>query len=451
MHPTSARRSRLPARLSLGIMAGTMLIAAGAVAMVKPKSEPPSARILVSDVMSVPLQQPAQAASAAQEIDVFYTETRIESGDNISSVLSRLGISEDGLMRFLTVEKAARASHRLVPGRSVQAAHDADGKMLWVRYYHTPGTLNKGEHTAQYLELRKTGDGEFEAQEVSKPTESQTHVAFGTINSSLFAATDAAGIPDGITVQMADILGGKIDFMRDLRKGDQFRVIYETRYHEGRPAGAGRVLAVEFINKDKKSEAYWHIGANGSGSYLDADGQSLQGAFLRNPIKFTRVSSTFGVRKHPIHNRWRKHNGVDLAAPSGTPIRASADGVVETVGSMRGYGNTIILRHPNKITTLYAHQSRFAKGLKKGDKVSQGDVIGYVGATGWATGPHLHYEFRVNNKPVDPHGIDLPEAIALEAAELKDFKTAVGPLINQIAQLASLQQENPDILKVAFR
>ena len=451
MHPTTARRSRLPVRLSLGLMAGTMLLAAGAVAMVKPKAEPPAARILISDVMRVPLKEANQVAAVQHEVDIFFTETRIESGDNISNVLSRLGVSEEGLLQFLNVEKAARASHRLVPGRSVQAAHDANGSMIWVRYYHTPGALENGEHITQYLELRKTDEGKFEAHEVGKPTESQTHVGFGTITSSLFAATDAAGIPDGVTIQMAEILGGKIDFVRDLRKGDEFRVIYETRYHEGRPAGAGRVLAVEFINQGKKSEAYWHVGANGKGSYLDSEGKSLQGAFLRNPIKFTRVSSTFGKRKHPIHNRWRAHNGVDLAAPSGTPIRASADGVVESVGSMRGYGNTIILRHANQITTLYAHQSRFAKGLKKGDRVSQGDIIGYVGATGWATGPHLHYEFRVNNKPMDPHGINLPETIALEGSELKAFQADVQPLLQQMAQLSNLQQENPNILKVAFR
>lgn len=444
-------RSRIPTRFILGSMVGGMLVAAGAVAMVKPSGEAPVSRMLVSDVMGVSLRDTTPIVSTEAEVDTFFTETRIESGDTIAAVLNRLGVSEDGLIHFINVNKDARAGHRLVPGRTVQAAHDGHGGLRWVRYYHTPGTENKGEHLTQYLEISKIAEKNFEAKEVSKQTESSTHVGFGVIESSLFAATDAAGIPDGVTIQMAEILSDKIDFMRDMRKGDQFRVIYETRYHEGRPAGTGRVLAVEFINKGRKSEAYWYAEGDQSGGYYDASGKNLRGAFLRNPIKFTRVSSTFGMRKHPIHNKWRSHNGVDLAAPSGTPIRASADGVVEAISSMRGYGNTIILRHPNNITTLYAHQSRFAKGLKKGDRVSQGDVIGFVGSTGWATGPHLHYEFRVNGKPIDPHGIKLPEVIALEEQQIKAFTAAIEPLRTQIERLATLQKDNPDILKVAFR
>lgn len=453
MHELHAarRRPNVAARLTAGLCLGGLLVAAGAVAMVRPDDTPPPIQQLVSDVLKVQLNAAQIPAAQPGNEETFVSETRIESGDTVADILERLGVREEGLMTFVTVNKDARSAYRLFPGRSVQAGLDASGSMRWIRYFHTPGTENGGNHVTQFLEILKTGEGEFIAQEVAEQTQSQTHVAFGSIESSLFAATDSAGIPDGITMQMAEILGGRIDFIRDLRKGDSFRVIYETRYHEGRPAGAGRVLAVEFVNKDKKFEAFWFASESGSGGYYDSQGKSLKGAFLRNAIPFTRVSSTFGMRKHPIHNSWRKHNGIDFAAPTGTPIQATGDGVVEFVGRKGGYGNTIVLRHPNNITTLYAHQSRFAKGLKKGDRVSQGEVIGYVGSTGWSTGPHLHYEFLVNGKPVDPLGVKLPESVALDASEQQKYLQMVTPLREQIERMAILQQEVPDLLKVAAR
>ena len=444
------RPKKMAARLTAGLCLGGLLVGAGAVAMVQPKPATPDVRLLVSDVMRVPLVSIEKPAEINQD-DSFVSETRIQSGDNLSTIFERLGISEDGLMQFITVNKDARSAYKLYPGRTVQAAVGADGAMQWLRYIHTPGAQDGLEHVTEYLEILKTGDKEFVAREVAEKTDSQTHVGFGTINSSLFAATDAAGIPDGVTLQMAEILGGKIDFARDLRQGDSFRVIYETRYHEGRPAGTGRVLAVEFVNKGQKAEAFWFAPENGSGGYYDSTGKSLKGAFLRNALPFTRVSSTFGMRKHPIHNRWRQHSGIDFAAPTGTPIQATADGVVESIGRQGGYGNAIVLRHPNNITTLYAHQSRFASGLKKGDRVSQGQVIGYVGSTGWSTGPHLHYEFRVSGKPVDPLGVKMPEAVVLDAKQREQFASLVDPLRNQLERMALLQDENPDLLKLAAR
>lgn len=445
------RRPKIAAKLTAGLCLGGLLVAAGAVAMVQPMSATPPMQLLVTDVLRVPLISTERTAEQTSAEGSYITETRIESGDNVASILDRLGINEDGLMPFITVNKNARSAYRLFPGRTVQAAHNADGSMQWIRYFHTPGTENGGEHVTEYLELIKTGDREFIAREVAEKTESQTHIGFGVIESSLFAATDAAGIPDAVTLQIAEILGGKIDFVRDLRKGDEFRVIYETRYHEGRPAGAGRVMAVEFINKGEKSEAFWFSNNTTSGGYFDSNGKSLKGAFLRNAIPFTRVSSTFGMRRHPIHNSWRQHSGIDFAAPTGTPIQATGDGVIETIGRMGGYGNTIVIRHQNNITTLYAHQTRFANGLKKGDRVSQGQLIGYVGSTGWSTGPHLHYEFRVNGKPVDPLGIKLPESVALDGAQRQQFASTVSPLRNQLERMAVLQQEVPDLLKLASR
>src|SRR5699024_3605760 len=180
-------------------------------------------------------------------------------------------------------------------------------------------------------------------------------------------------------------------------------------------------LALEFKNGSKTYSAAYFKPTDGPSGYYDFDGRSLKGAFLKTALKFTRISSKFGMRKHPIRGKWTGHKGVDYAAPSGTPIHATADGTIEFVGQQRGYGNVEIIKHHNQYSTLYAHQSRFVKGLKKGMKVAQGDQIGYVGATGWATGPHLHYEFRVNGKPVDPLSVDLPVARALEGADKQAF------------------------------
>lgn len=442
--------SRRPVKTALGLCAGGLLVAAGAFAMVQPDSSIKPEQRLVSDTLVFELPpietRDTQALAFEQKV-----ETRVQSGDTVASILSRLGIKEDGFMAFISSEPlTSKAARRLVPGRSVQAALDADGGMKWIRYYHTPLANNDGRYQTEYLLITKNDDGSFAAEEVAADTDSQMHLAAGRINSSLFGATDAAGVPDGITMQMAEVLGGKVDFLRDIRKNDEFRVLYETRSFEGRPAGSGRVLAIQYINNGKLVEAMWFAPEGENGGYYDSEGKSLKAAFLRNAIPFTRVSSTFGKRKHPIHKRWKMHNGIDFAAPTGTPIRATGDGVVDYIGSKGGFGKTIILRHPNNIKTLYAHQSRFAKGLKRGDRVSQGETIGYVGSTGWSTGPHLHYEFRVNNKPVDPLGIKMPEAVVLDDNQREQFLAHATPWRDQLERIAQLQAPDGNV-RVASR
>src|SRR5690606_17690565 len=226
-------------------------------------------------------------------------------------------------------------------------------------------------------------------------------------------------------LQMTEILGSKIDFIRDLRRGDRFRIVYESYSHEGKEIGVGRILALEFINNSKAYEAVWFEPDNGSGSYYDFDGRSLRGAFLRSALKFSRVSSGFGMRRHPVHGGWRGHKGVDYAAPTGTPIHATGDGTIDFIGTQGGFGKVVIIKHHNNFKTLYAHHCRVSAGMKKGSKVEQGQLIVYVGSTGWSTGPHLHYEFRVNNIPVDPLAIDLPVARTLEPKHLAQFKQTV--------------------------
>ena len=427
-------------RNSFVLIALALFATAAALAVVKPPEMPATYEAHERLQLPVPFPEPLgqnYTPSAAP----FVSETQIRRGDTLAVLLQRLQVHEKGLQQFLVHDEAARSVYKLYPGRTMQAALDAEGKLVWLRYNHTPVSKDDGKSFAKWLEITPDTDGGFIAQERSKAADVQIRIAEGRIESSLFGATDKAGIPDAITMQMANILASRIDFMRDLRKDDTFRIVYEAHSHDGIENGAGRILALEFNNRDKSHEAVWYAPEGSNGSYYDFDGRSLKGAFLRTALKFSRISSNFGMRKHPIHGRFTGHKGVDYAAPTGTPIHATADGTVQFIGTQRGYGKTIVLAHHGKYSTLYAHQSRYAKGLKKGSKVTQGDLIGYVGATGWATGPHLHYEFRINNKPVDPLSVDLPVARALEGSEREAFTQVVAQYRDQIQLVAQLQEE----------
>jgi murein DD-endopeptidase MepM/ murein hydrolase activator NlpD len=259
----------------------------------------------------------------------------------------------------------------------------------------------------------------------------------GQVRSSLFQATDDADVPDSVAVQIAEIFGGEIDFTRDLRRGDTFAVIYETLHHEGRMVRPGRVLAVEFVNNRKALRAVWYEDAEG-GSYYAPDGASLRKAFLRSPLEFSRVTSGFAMRMHPIAQEWRFHKGVDYAAPTGTRVRATGDAVVDFAGRQNGYGNIVVLRHRGGVTTHYAHLNGFAPGIQKGARVGQGDTIGYVGATGWATGPHLHYEFRVNEQHMNPLTVVMPSAEPIPPQQLGAFRAATQPHMTRLALIQNV-------------
>jgi murein DD-endopeptidase MepM/ murein hydrolase activator NlpD len=256
----------------------------------------------------------------------------------------------------------------------------------------------------------------------------------GVIESSLFGAADAAGLPDAVTLALTDIFGGDIDFYHDLRRGDRFGVVYEMRYVDGEAVATGRVLAAEFVNRGTTYRALLWRGADGREGYYDENGRSARKAFLRSPMEFSRITSGFTLaRFHPILHTWRAHKGTDFAAPTGTPVRATADGVVAFAGKQNGYGNVVVLKHDRQYTTLYAHLSRFAAGTRAGAHVSQGETIAYVGQTGWATGPHLHYEFRVADVPRDPMSVALPTVQPMGPDERAAFVAATRPLLEQMA------------------
>jgi murein DD-endopeptidase MepM/ murein hydrolase activator NlpD len=341
----------------------------------------------------------------------YVREEPFQRGDTLAGFLARLGIDESLIGRLARTS----ALRSLRTGTYVRADVSADG---------TPKALSflSGRDTL----VRIVRDGEsFRSLEEQAPLEARVLMKASTIRSSLFAATDAVGIPDGIAMQLADVFGGDIDFYRDLRKGDHFTVVYELYYLGGRPVRAGRLLAAEFVNQGRALRAV-HFGS----SYYAPDGHNLRKAFLRAPLEFSRVSSGFGMRLHPIQSIWKKHKGIDYAAPTGTRVRAVGDGVVEFAGVKGGYGNVVILRHNGQYSTLYAHLSRIA--VRRGARVAQNDTIGFVGQTGWATGPHLHYEFRVAGEARNPLAIALPAALPLPAAQLAAFRAEAEPLIARL-------------------
>ncbi len=330
----------------------------------------------------------------------FRASERILRGDTVATLLQRLHVNDPAAFNFLRTESAAKSIFQLRPGRNLQAITDADGELQKLRYLHSP---------EQFLEIIRQENG-FIAKELILDPVRQTAQRAGLIKSSLYGATDEAGIPDAIATQIARIFSTDIDFHVDLRKGDNFSVIYEMLYFEGEYLGPGRVLSAEFVNNGKKFEAFLFTDASGSESYFTATGQNRAKSFLRSPLEFSRVSSGFGGRMHPIMKNWRAHTGVDFAAPRGTPVWATADGTVDFVGVKGGYGNVVEVRHSNGVSTLYAHLSAFAQGVRAGTRVSQGQTLAFVGATGWATGPHLHYEFKIANVHQDPMKVALPKA-----------------------------------------
>jgi murein DD-endopeptidase MepM/ murein hydrolase activator NlpD len=347
--------------------------------------------------------------------NLFVREERIERGDSVASLLARLGVADEDAFRFLRQAREAEPMFRqLRPGRVVTARVSERGALHEL-------VFPLGGERERALFVERQGDG-FVATEHDLQLETVTEMKSAEIGYSLFSATDAAGIPDSVAAELADIFGGEIDFHRDLRKGDRFAVTYEMYTYLGRPVRSGRILAAEFVNAGKAMRAIWYQGSDGKGGYYSADGRNLRKTFLRSPLEFSRVTSGFSLsRLHPILHTWRAHKGVDYGAPIGTRVRATADGVVEFSGNQGGYGRVIILRHQGSYTTVYGHLSRFAAGLQRGSRVAQGDTIGYVGRSGWATGPHLHYEFRVNGVFRNPLAVSLPDAAPLAAEQRPQF------------------------------
>jgi len=367
-------------------------------------------------------------AAAADADQSFLREERVQRGDTVMGLLQRLGVDDAAAVGFLKGNATAQSLFRqLSPGKNLTARTGPQGQLQSLVF-----PLNGGKDRA--LVIDRQGD-QFSASEQVLPLDTQVVMKTAEIRYSLFGASDAAGIPDAVATQLADIFGGDIDFHRDLRKGDRFAVVYESVNYLGRSVRSGRILAAEFVNNGKTFRAAWFADPSGgaSGGYYTADGKNIRKAFLRSPLEFSRITSGFtSARFHPVLQKWRAHKGVDYGAPTGTRVKATGDGIVEYLGVKGGYGKVVVLRHQNRYTTLYGHLSGFASGLRKGNRVGQGDVIGFVGATGLASGPHLHYEFRVNDVHQNPLAMALPSAPPLMPQQLGAFRAQTGAYLARL-------------------
>lgn len=389
-------------------------------------------RTIIESVATPPILE--QVEELLQRQDDYVREARIERGDTLASLLSRLEVRDEAASSFLRTDPRARPLVRLAPGRFLQANATADGRLNWLKVY-VGGDSEPGAGTTRVLTVKRADDG-FTVTEADLALERRVELRSGEVRVSLFGATDEAGIPDSVAQQMVDALESELDFHRDLRRGDSFRVIYEALYAAGEYVRPGRLLAVEFLNAGKRHEAYWYADGSRNGSYYALDGRSMKRGFLRSPVEYTRVSSGFSSsRTHPVFGYDAAHRGVDYAAPTGTKVRSVAAGVILFAGWQRGYGNVVEIQHDGKHATLYAHLSSIAPGLRTGVRIGQGDLVGAVGMTGWATGPHLHFELKMHGRQVNPLTAALPGAQPLATAQLASFRTAAAPLREQLALL----------------
>jgi murein DD-endopeptidase MepM/ murein hydrolase activator NlpD len=367
---------------------------------------------LVREPLDLPPLAPRPEADAR-----FVTQERVLRGDTVAALFERLGIRDSRALEFLRRDETGRAIFRkLVPGRMLQAETAGEGELVTLRYYLGPSEL---------IEVQREAQG-FRSRTRAVTEAPRMFYKTATIRSSLFAATDAAGIPDAIAMQVTRIFATDIDFHTDLRKGDRFSVAYEMIYDSGELVAPGRIVAAEFVNDGRPYHAVLFTDEDGDESYYSLDGTNRAKAFLRSPVEFSRVSSGFGGRVHPIFKNWRAHTGVDFAAAHGTRVIASADGQVVAAGPRGGYGNAVEIRHGGGVTTLYAHLSGFARGVRAGARVRQGEPIGFVGSTGFATGPHLHYEFKIAGIHQDPMRVVLPKAEPVPARLRDRFQQVAG-------------------------
>lgn len=355
-----------------------------------------------------------------------WTEHEVASGDSLARIFNSQGLDARLLHRIVNSSKEAGSLSRIRPGQTLRFQFDENEELT---------ALELQRNRVECLRVA-IADDEITAEEVSKAVDRQVGSAAGMIESSLFLDGQKAGLSDGLIMQLATIFGWDIDFALEIRAGDQFRVLYEEQYLEGEKLRDGPILAAEFTNRGKTYTAVRYENSSGEVGYFDADGHSKRRAFIRTPIKFARVSSRYNPKRwHPVLKRWRSHKGVDYAAPRGTAIRATGDGRVIHRGTKGGYGRTVIVEHAGKYTTLYAHMSKYSKRAKRGNRVKQGQVIGYVGSSGLATGPHLHYEFRVRGKHRDPLRVKLPKSLSLPKSEIAKFRETATPLLTQLAAI----------------
>ncbi len=408
-------RTAVPFRRAAGLAAFALSGAVAAVAALVPTAD--AELLLAKAAVLEPVA--IHAGEALLPAPTSYVrEERFQRGDTLPALLSRLTIVGADAQRLL----GQREFRLLRPGASVVAEVRPDGEFVWLSFLSARDAV---------VRIERVGQGLVASEQRAQIT-TRTELKSAVIRSSLFTAADSAGIPDSIAIQLADVFGSDIDFLRELRQGDRFSVVYEMLSVNGRPLRAGRVLAAEFVNQGRAHRAVWY-----ADNYYAPDGRNMRKALLRSPLELSRISSGFGMRQHPFLQSWRAHQGVDYAAPIGTRARAVGDGIVEFAGRRGGYGNVVIVRHDSQISTWYAHLSAFGRGIRNGARVAQGDTVGLVGQTGWATGPHLHYEFRVAGAAHNPLSVPLPAGSPVAPHDMASFRARSQPLVAQLDLLAN--------------
>lgn len=422
------------------LLLGTLLVITGVILSLRPNEAVATRTPLPQDLgasweESLPLAVPplddraaapdaaASVAAARDEAAEQWRTIKVKAGDSLSTIFDRLGLAPQLLHTILSLGDEAETLKRIHPGDIIRLKLAEQSQLVELMYDIDP---------TRSLRVWSANDG-FQSTLIERPVERRVSSASGVITSSLFEAAQQAGMSDTLTMQLAGIFGWDIDFALDLRDGDRFAVVYDDLYVDGERLRHGNILAAEFVNRGRTYQAVRYTDADGRSDYYTPDGKSMRKAFLRTPVEFSRISSRFSTgRYHPVLNKIRAHKGVDYAAPTGTPIKATGDGKVAFVGDKGGYGKVVILQHGSRYSTLYGHMTRFAKGLRNGSRIRQGDVIGYVGSTGLATGPHLHYEFHVDGVHRNPLTVQLPDAAPIAREYKKDFLAKSEALLAQL-------------------
>jgi len=408
-------------RRAAGLVAFALSGAVAAVVAIAPSTDAELllAKTAVLEPLAIRIDEALLPAPAT-----YVREERFQRGDTLPGLLARLAIGEAEAQRLLRLRETRLLRPGAVVTAEVRAGSEHEGELVWLSFFGSRDSV---------VRIERVGQG-IVASEQRAQIATRTELKSAVIRSSLFAAADAAGIPDSVAIQLADVFGSDIDFHRELRQGDRFSVVYEMHSVEGRPLRAGRVLAAEFTNQGRTRRALKF--ADG---YFAPDGGNMRKALLRSPLELSRVSSGFGMRRHPFLQSWRAHQGVDYAAPAGTRVRAVGDGVIEFAGRQGGYGNIVVVRHDSRVATYYAHLMAFGRGIRNGARVAQGDTVGLVGQTGWATGPHLHYEFRIAGAARNPLAVALPAGTPVARHDMDAFRARAQPLVAQLDLLANSQ------------
>ncbi len=392
-------------------------------------TQPDASDLTVAEPIDV---EPSTTINEPSENWVYYT---VNKNDNLTSLFKRAGLTPQDVYKVSTAAKDGQLS-RLYPGETLGFLIE-DNDLRKLKYELSP---------LKTIVLSKGDDASYLVNTIERTPETKQHYAEGVINNSLFVDAESAGLSSNMIMQFATLFAWDLDFSQDIRKGDQFRIIYNEQFLDGEKISDGHVVAAQFVNNGETYTAIRYTDSDGQTSYYTPEGHSMRKAFLRMPVDFARISSRFNLsRKHPVLNKIRAHKGVDYAAKTGTPIKASGDGKVLWIGNKGGYGRTVVLQHGSNITTLYAHMSKYNRKLKKGSRVSQGQVIGYVGKSGLATGPHLHYEFRVNGSHKNPMTVKFPQAQPVAKKERVAFDQIAQQMVAQLntnagRQLASREQ-----------